>query len=339
MGTLMLHGRPLVLAVFALHEPPVILLLQFVYFSFSMKGTTSGTGFVAAQTAAEKGGEVVCLNRKSQRVIDSTAKLREAVPNGKFVNIECDLQDFASVRKAADEVRLKYKKIYCLSMNAGIGMDPDQATKDGCDTQMQTNHLSHFLLTKELYPLLEAEAQSTGDARVVTHSSGARNMTKKGLEKKYFEKNGGNLGGDGASMFFGGGKILRYAQTKLANSVMVHAMHEKLSAKGSKVRAISAHPGASATNFGDEIELPWFEMFFFRYVLSRFFQSAEDGTMGLLRGMMDPEAESGVLYGPANSGLNGPAVPNPPKNYETDPEAMKMLWETSEETTGVKFTI
>ena len=68
---------------------------------FVITGTTSGTGFVAARTVAEKGGEVVCLNRKSQRVIDATTKLKEAVPAGKFVNIECDLQDFESVQKGS----------------------------------------------------------------------------------------------------------------------------------------------------------------------------------------------------------------------------------------------
>jgi NAD(P)-dependent dehydrogenase (short-subunit alcohol dehydrogenase family) len=288
---------------------------------------------------AEKGGEVVCLNRKSQRVEDSTKKLLEAAPNGKFVNIECDLQDFASVQKAAEEVKSKYDSIYCLSCNAGIMMTPDAATKDGCDTQMQTNHLSHFILTAQLFPLLEKEANSGGDARVVFHSSGARDMTKKGLERQYFEKKGGNLGGDGNSMLFGGGKQRRYAQTKLANSVMTYAMHEKLQAKGSKVRIICCHPGGSATNLGDDLQLSFFERALYSLFVKFALQSAEDGTMGLLKGMMDPNAESGVLYGPAKSGLNGPAVPNPPKKYENDTETMKMLWDVSEETTGVKFDI
>jgi len=307
---------------------------------FVITGTTSGTGFVAAQTVAEKGGEVVCLNRKSQRVVDSTAKLQAAVPNGKFVNIECDLQDFESAKKAAEEIKSKYDKIYCLSCNAGIMMTDDEATKDGCDTQMQTNHLTHFILTKELMPLLEKEADANGDARVVYHSSEARNMTKTGLEKQYFEKKGGELGGNGNSMLMGGGKMKRYAQSKLANSVMTYAMHEKLEKKGSKVRVVACHPGGSATNLGDDIQFPFLEKMLMTLLLKFIVQSAEDGTMGLLTGMMAPDAKSGVLYGPLGKGsMAGPAVPNPPKPYETDPEAIKMLWETSEESTGVKFEL
>ena len=70
------------------------------------------------------------------------------------------------------------------------------------------------------------------------------------------------------------------------------------------------------------------------------FQSAEDGTMGLLYAMMADDAKSGELYGPlGKGGMAGPPVLNPPKPHETDPEAMKMLWETSEETTGIKFDV
>ena len=42
------------------------------------------------------------------------------MPGGSFVTIECDLQDFASVRKAAGEVKARYERIYCLANN-GLG--------------------------------------------------------------------------------------------------------------------------------------------------------------------------------------------------------------------------
>ena len=58
---------------------------------------------------------------------------------------------------------------------------------EGYDTQMQTNHLSHFLLAAELFPLLQAEAESSGAARIVTHSSlGRLHTVNKGLEDRCF---------------------------------------------------------------------------------------------------------------------------------------------------------
>ena len=307
---------------------------------FAITGTTSGTGFVAAWVMAELGGTVLLLNRTSQRVSDSMDQLKTIVPDGKFIDVACDLQDFESVRKAAAEIKSKYEKLYCLSLNAGIMATPDKATKDGYDTQMQTNHLSHFLLAAELFPLLQAEAEATGDARIVTHSSlGRLHTVNKGLEEKYFGKNGGNLGGDSIKMM-GGACYHRYFQTKLANSVFTYGLHEKLKAKNSKVRSLTCHPGGSATNLSNGLKFGCcMDCLMSCCIMPCMAQAPEDGAMGLIKCMIDPEAVSGTLYGPKNSGLTGPAVANPTFDYETDPKAIEMLWRTSEEATGVKFDV
>jgi len=65
----------------------------------------------------------------------------------------------------------------------------------------------------------------------------------------------------------------------------------------------------------------------------------EDGAVGLMRGMMDPKAASGVLYGPANHAFKGPAVACTSYEFETDVHAQDLLWTMSEEATGVKFII
>ncbi len=304
---------------------------------FVITGTTSGTGFVAARTVAEHGGEAVLLNRQSNRVETMLASLKEAVPGGRFVTIECDLQSFQSVRNAVAEIKRKYDKIYCLSNNAGIMATPDEATVDGYDTQMQTNHLSHFLLTAELLPLLEAEAAASGDARIVSHSSFGRLRTpEKRLEEKYFGKNGGNLGGNEVGMM-SGGSFYRYFQTKLANSVFIYGLAEKLKEKGSSVRAVCAHPGGADTNLGVHMNLGFFMNMMMRVMRPFMIQSAEDGAMGLLTGMMASDAKSGVLYGPKNNGTKGEAVAIAAESYETDRANIDLLWRTSEAATGVEL--
>ena len=93
---------------------------------------------------------------------------------------------------------------------------------------MQTNHLSHFLLTKELLPLLNKAAAGKGEARIVNHSSGARKFPSGPLDTKYLGKNGGNLGGNGNSMLFGGARWQRYHQVRSAADGAVRAPHPKI---------------------------------------------------------------------------------------------------------------
>jgi len=313
---------------------------------FVITGTTSGTGFVAARTVAKHNGEVLLLNRPSSRSTASLEKLKEAVPEGKFVPIDCDLQDFASVRKACAEIKSKYSSVYCLSNNAGIMATPDEITGDGFDKQMQTNHLSHFLLTKELFPLLEASSKECGDARIVQHSSIARNNTiNKTLEEKYLskQKSDNMLGGFSEEKMMQGPQWARYSQTKLANSVFCHALHNKLSSSADEskknILSLCAHPGFSLTNLANHISFGFLARIIFVPIMIMSAQSADDGSMGLIKAMMDTRdnLEGGVLYGP--NGMKGDAVALPSKPWETDPKSQTMLWKKSEEAIGASFEL
>lgn len=297
-------------------------------------GCTTGTGFVLARTCAEKGATVFMLNRPSERADAAATAVRETAATGALVvPVDCDLTSCASVKAAAASVRDKLGpdgSVDVLCCNAGVMALADVATTDGYDVQMQTNHLSHFLLTKELFPLLERAAAKSGEARVVNHSSGARLLPPGKLSAKYLGKNGGSLGGNSASMFFGGARWQRYHQTKLANAVFTHALAQKLSACGSKVKAIVAAPGLAATNLqvtthsDGGMGATW---------IMAFAQSAEDGTMPLLHCCLAPEAANGQLWEPA--GIKGPPVLKKLEPICTEERAVKMLWEESEKACGV----
>lgn len=219
-----------------------------------------------------------------------------------------------------------------LCLNAGVMALKDEATEDGYDVQMQTNHLAHFLLAKETHALLEEAAKKRGEARLVNHSSGARHMVR-GLEEQYFGKNGGSLGGDGASMFMGGARWVRYGQTKLANAVFTQALHERLQSSGSAVKAVCAAPGLAATNLqvttaaDGGMGATW---------IMKFGQSAEDGTMPLLQCCVGPGVSSGEFIEPSRMGnMKGePSVVTKRSAKEVEPAATKLLWEMSEKAFG-----
>ena len=122
---------------------------------YVITGTTSGTGRVAARTIASQGGRVFMLNRPSERAERVQAELSQAFGD-RLSTVPCDLQRFASVREAAAVLNAECADtgVDVLINNAGIMAMPDEATEDGYDIQMQTNHLSHFLLTREVFGLL-----------------------------------------------------------------------------------------------------------------------------------------------------------------------------------------
>ena len=290
---------------------------------------------MAAQTCARLGAHVLLLNRPSPRADAALALVSQNAPGGATA-VECDLQSFASVRAAAEKVKqlCGASGLDVLCCNAGVMALKDEATADGYDVQMQSNHLSHFLLSRELFPLLEKAAALRGEARIVNHSSGARNVPPGQLSAAYLGKNGGRLGGNGASMFFGGARWQRYHQTKLANAVFTLALAAKLAAAGSKVKCLCAAPGLAATNL--QVTTAADGGFGASWIM-RYAQSSEDGTMPLLTCMLAADAPNGGFYEP--EGLTAMAGKPVRKDLAKEglcssAKAQKMLWEESEKACG-----
>lgn len=313
---------------------------------FVITGCTSGTGLTSAIALARLNARVVMLNRPSERAQQALQKVRAAASQAKseeksdVEHIDCDLMDFSSVRAAAATLRERYSEgVDVLCNNAGVMSLGDRQTKDGYDIQMQVNHLSHFLLTSEIFSLLEAAAERTGEARVVNHSSLLR--VGKHLQEKYMSTVGeAGLGGDGLS-----GRNTRYQQTKLANAVFTYAMKDKLDAKGSKVKALVAHPGIARTQLVSTTvkdgAMPAFLMNAFMAMNS---MAGDDGACGIMACMCLPDAASGDFWGPGKTGMakKGPAIKITPtkkdQEWMTADSARQGLWEWSEKAVG-QFSI
>jgi NAD(P)-dependent dehydrogenase (short-subunit alcohol dehydrogenase family) len=273
------------------------------------------------------------LNRPSERADAALLALRQRNVDAVFV--PCDLQSFESVRAAAAKLKTVCEEgVDVLCNNAGVMGMPDVATKDGFDVQMQSNHLSHFLLTSEIWPLLETAAVRRGEARVVNHSSGARRGAT--LKVSYLGRNGGHLGGDG---FPGIGKWRRYQQSKLANLLFTYALHDKIAeerpAFAAKVKSLCAHPGPTNSGLQAKTAQAGGTRLLDQYILwtaAKFAQSVEDGAMGIIRACCAPGVESLDFYGPAVFRRGGPAELLP---QERNAAGEKLLWLESLKATGV----
>jgi len=318
--------------------------------TYAVTGSTSGTGLCFAMTIAERGGTVVMLNRPSKRAEEALAKV-QTVATAPVSLIPCDLQDFASVKAAAAALKALCKDgIDVLCNNAGIMCVPNAPTKDGYNVEIQSNHLSHFLLTAEVWPLLEAAADARGEARVVNHSSGASQMVwlspffgfHKGVQASYFGTDLSASKVGSANGFFG--KYQRYGQTKYANAVFTHG----LATKQSKVKAVVAHPGVAASALFDHHAEGGVLDRLFHSVFEKKKQSTEDGTMGILAAALWPDVKTDTFFGPAKFDMTGPVVVNDIRSYAMSgatipalaqkPEVgTELLWKISKEATGASF--
>ena len=310
--------------------------------TIAITGTTSGTGYVAAQTIASKGARVILLNRKSKRATKSYNDLKKNNPEAELFLVECDLQSFESVRKAAKEViKLCPKGLDALCNNAGVMALKDIATSDGFDVQMQTNHLSHFLLTKELMPSLKKAADNNGESRVVNHSSISR-FGVKSLETQYLEKKGGNLGGNGRRMmFFPQARWKRYSQTKLANAAFTACLSEKLNNSNSNIKALVAHPGLSVTDLQHTTIIDGGMGTWMTSQMMKSGQTKEDGAIGIIKCMTDPTLDSGIFVGPGagKMAMKGPVISFDLEPFYDNQYTKDLLWTKSCEAIGEDFII
>jgi hypothetical protein len=134
------------------------------------------------------------------------------------------------------------------------------------------------------------------------------------LEEKYFLKqhSDGMLGGSNIEWFLHGGPWYRYHQSKLANSVFMQCLHDKLLARKKEdcknILSLCAHPGTCDTNLFDQHKSRGYLMsqIIQPLVIHYCFLPAENGSMGLLKGVMDyrKNAVGGTLYGPNIYGPN-----------------------------------
>jgi retinol dehydrogenase-12 len=192
-------------------------------------GATSGIGEVAATELARRGARVVIVGRSSERCAATLERIRSSTGATAVESIVADLSSQAEVRRLADQVRERCDRLDVLLNNAG-GMFLDRReSPDGIELTLALNHLSYFLLTEQLLPLLKASAPS----RIVNVASDAH----KGASIDFDDIQGRRR--------YRGWRA--YQQSKLANILFTYELARRLEGTGVTVNTL--HPGFVRTNF------------------------------------------------------------------------------------------
>jgi len=278
-------------------------------------GANSGLGLESARALAAAGATVLLACRSLARAEAARRELL-ASGGGALDLIELDLADLESVQAAARLVQERYGRLDLLLANAGVMAPPPMRTRQGFELQFGVNHLAHYLLTRLLLPLLQAQP----GARVVHVTSGAQ----------YF----GRLNFDDLNGDRGYDRWAAYGQSKLANVALAMELQRRLQAAGRGVWSLAAHPGLARTNLqpasvaasGARLEAVAYRL------MDSLFQSAAMGALPQLFAATAAEAAPGGHYGPSRfGGVNGWPAPARVAPAALDPLQGGRLWELSEQ--------
>ncbi|GHG75127.1 SDR family NAD(P)-dependent oxidoreductase [Streptomyces griseocarneus] len=192
-------------------------------------GGYSGLGLETTRTLAAAGARVIVPARRPDIARAALADVKECEV------IPMDLADLAGVRAAAARINDSLDRLDLLMAIAGVMATPEQRVGPGWEGQLAANHLGHFTLACELYPLLAA----ADGARVVVNSSAGHALTDIRWHDPHFRT--------------GYDKWLAYGQAKTAN--VLFAVHLDALGRDDGVRAFALHPGRIITGLQREMTL------------------------------------------------------------------------------------
>jgi NAD(P)-dependent dehydrogenase (short-subunit alcohol dehydrogenase family) len=269
-------------------------------------GANSGLGAVTARQLAAHGASVVLACRNTSKGAAAAATM-----TGDVTVRALDLADLASVRAFAADTG----EIDVLINNAGVMAVPQSRTVDGFETQFGTNHLGHFALTGLLLPRITE--------RVVVLSSGVHRIGRIHLEDPNFERRRYE-------------RWAAYGQSKLANLMFAYELQRRLSAAGSSVKAVAAHPGYAATELQSHTESVMDRLM--KLSNSVVAQSAERGALPTLYAATNSTVQGGEFIGPDGfQELRGHPRRVGSSKRSQDKTVAAGLWTLSEELTGVSY--
>jgi len=288
-------------------------------------GANSGIGYETARALAEHGARVILACRDDEKARRARDKLESELVRSTLEVLHLDLADLVSVRRAAEEVLSGHARLDMLVNNAGVMGTPYRQTADGFELQMATNHLGHFALTG----LLLDRIVTTERSRIVTVSSHMHRI--------------GRLRPDDVAGAAFKSTWVSYGNSKLANLLFTAELSRRLQAAALPTLALAAHPGWTRSNLagsGAALGNSRVRRKLGRMAGSTLGQSAAGGALPVLCAATSSSVGSGQYIGPSRlGGLYGPPRVARPSRRARNREDATVLWETSEELTGVRFSV
>jgi len=284
-------------------------------------GGNTGLGLKAAIAFAANGAKTIIASRNETKALRAINLIKKRIPDANVAFLHLDLSSLSSVHRFAGDFKKSHSRLDVLLNNAGVILNPYLTTEDGFESQMGINHLGHFALTGLLLDVIA----NTDGARVVNVSSKIHRKGQLDIDNFLFSS------GKGFS------RIAAYSRSKLANLIFTYELDRRFRDHGINALAVAAHPGYSYTDFGRATFFKVLRVLFYPLVIT-ITQSSSRGALPSIRAAVDPGVEGGDFYGPGGRGQRkGYPVKVKSNGASHHISDARLLWEVSEELTGVKY--
>jgi retinol dehydrogenase 12 len=274
-------------------------------------GASRGIGYETAAGLARLGAHVIIVSQDRTRAQDAQQRITAEYGKDAARIYVADLSVHSQVNQLAQDIANDYCHLDVLINNVGGWFSKYQESADGIEMTFALNHLSYFLLTGRLLPLLQKSAQ----ARIINVSSDAHrqpigiHFSDIQFQQKYRV-------------------FSAYAHSKLANVLFTYELARRLGGTALSVNAL--HPGFVRTQLYRHFGLmtPLVNL-----LADVFGKNAVEGaqTSIYLASSPDTAGITGKYFSECEPQESSPA------SY--DRSQAKRLWEISEEMTGLSYSI
>jgi retinol dehydrogenase 12 len=280
--------------------------------SVVITGATSGIGLAAASRFIQEGAFVIGVGRSTARIDQAMETIKAANPCGQVVFLLADLGDQDQVHELGDQIRSAlnqcgYHHLDVLINNAGVYLEKKHLTADGIEMTFAVNHLAPFILSHELFALLQRSKRG----RILTITSYSHRITPLMLKRitnpyPYIS-------------------FLAYKRSKLCNVLFTYEFNRRFKS----VEAFAVDPGLVNTQIVFKAENGLFAWFGRRRILKGTSTDVPVTTLLFLSGEDQIETINGYYFKGCRS--------QTPSSNARRRDLARDLWELSSQLTGISW--
>ncbi len=239
-------------------------------------GATDGIGKITATSLASQGHKIIIHGRNENKTDAVCQDIKSQTGNNNVDYVLADLLSMADIKRMVTEVKAKYDHLDVLINNAGAFFNKQrETTKEGFEKTIALNLFAPFLLMQSLTDVLA----KSSSARIINMYSA-------------MHKRGGKPDFNDIQLDRSYKPARAYGLSKLYLVWITRHMASELKRMGiTNITVNGTHPGAVATNFGQDADKGFFINLIFKIAL-HFMDKPEAGATSSIYLATSPEVES-----------------------------------------------